>query len=196
MIPICLAVFPLVAQTAGQDPVIRISVDLVQMDAVVTDPQGHHVADLKPEDFQILEDGKPQKITHFSSIQNSPAPVLQNARSSEENVAHPTPLRPQDVHRTIVLVADDLSFGPDEFLRVRTVMKEFIDREMNPGDLVSIMTTSGGMGAREQLTNDKRALLASIARIVYSPGRNQFGEIHHDRKRLICNPRRLSPTPL
>jgi VWFA-related protein len=55
-------------------------------------------------------------------------------------------------------------------------MKDFVDREMQPGDLVSIMTTSGGMGALEQLTNDKRVLYAAIARIMYSPSRNQLGE--------------------
>jgi hypothetical protein len=67
-IPIYLAVLPLLAQTTGQDPVIRVTVDLVQVDAVVTDSQGRHVAGMKPEDFQILEDGKPQKITHFSYV--------------------------------------------------------------------------------------------------------------------------------
>src|SRR5437899_3140567 len=42
-------------QSARQpsDPVIRVTVDLVQVDAVVTDSQGRHVADLKPEDFEI-----------------------------------------------------------------------------------------------------------------------------------------------
>jgi hypothetical protein len=42
---------------------------------------------------------------------------------------------------------------------------------MKPGDLASIMTTSGGQGAMQQLTNDKRQLLASIDRIHYMPGR-------------------------
>src|ERR1051326_3730512 len=56
----------LLAQNSAPDPVIKVSVDLVQMDAIVTDSQGHHVAGLKPEDFRILEDGKPQQITTSS----------------------------------------------------------------------------------------------------------------------------------
>jgi hypothetical protein len=59
---------PLTPQRTGQQsagPVIRVTVDLVQLDAVATDSQGHYVTDLKPEDFQILEDGKPQVITRF-----------------------------------------------------------------------------------------------------------------------------------
>ena len=59
----------LFAQTESQTPpetVIRINVNLVQVDANVTDCQGKPVTDLKAEDFQILQDGKPQVITNFS----------------------------------------------------------------------------------------------------------------------------------
>jgi VWFA-related protein len=161
-------------------------VDLVQVDAVVTDAQGRHVANLKPEDFEILEDGRPQKITHFSYVEGAPGPARPGNWQDEANLGFVPRLRPQDVRRTIVLVADDLSYSPAEFPRVRLALRDFVDRQMEPGDLVSIMTTSGGMGALEQLTSDKRSLYAAIARIVYSPSRNQFGgwivsnQVHYD----------------
>ena len=69
---------PLTPQQTGAQsdgPVIRVTVDLVQVDAVVTDSQGRHVTGLKPEDFQILEDGKPQKITHFSYVSGRAIPA-------------------------------------------------------------------------------------------------------------------------
>src|SRR5689334_9067688 len=43
-----------------KDEVVRISVTLVQVDAVVTDGKGKYVTDLQPEDFEITEDGKRQ----------------------------------------------------------------------------------------------------------------------------------------
>jgi VWFA-related protein len=166
-------------QSAG--PVIRVTVDLVQVDAVVTDSQGRHVTGLKPEDFQILEDGKPQKITHFSyvpgtSIAGGPAPVNPPPRepSGKTPEAIPAPvkaLRPEEVRRTIVLMADDLGLSSDDIPNVRKAMKSFVDRQMQAGDLASIMTTSGGMGAMQQLTSDKSQLYASIERIHYMPGR-------------------------
>src|SRR5580693_1972563 len=73
-LPIYLVALPLLEQTVGQDPVIRVTVDLVQVDAVVTDSQGRHVTGLKAEDFEILEDGKPQKITHFSYVAGTAIP--------------------------------------------------------------------------------------------------------------------------
>jgi VWFA-related protein len=179
-----LVAAPLTPQQTGEQsarPVIRVTVDLVQVDAVVTDSQGHRVTDLKPEDFQILEDGKPQKITHFSyvpgtSIAGGPAPVNRAPQKHPGKApdAIPPPareLRPEEVRRTIVLMADDLALSADDIPNVRKAMKGFVDGQMQAGDLVSIMTTSGGTGAMQQLTNDNRQLLALIDRIHYVPGR-------------------------
>jgi hypothetical protein len=85
-----LGTAPLTPQQTGEQsagPVIRVTVDLVQVDAVVTDSQGRHVTGLKSEDFQILEDGKPQKITHFSyvagtAVPGGPAPVSRAPRTN------------------------------------------------------------------------------------------------------------------
>src|SRR5690349_9198754 len=53
-------------QTNQDAAAVRIDTELVQIDVVVADKQGKLVSDLKREDFQILEDGKPQIISHFS----------------------------------------------------------------------------------------------------------------------------------
>jgi VWFA-related protein len=68
-------------------------------------------------------------------------------------------------------MADDLGLASDDIPNVRKAMKSFVDRQMKAGDLASIITTSGGTGAMQQLTNDKRQLLTSIDRIHYVPGR-------------------------
>ena len=61
------------------DAVIRVSVNLVEVDALVTDSKGRHVADLKPEDFTILEDGNPQKITQFAYVNPAPSQIAPGA---------------------------------------------------------------------------------------------------------------------
>ena len=45
---------------------IQITVNLVQVDAVVTDSKYHPVTNLQAEDFEILQDGVPQAITNLS----------------------------------------------------------------------------------------------------------------------------------
>ena len=54
--------------TSPNDAVIRINVNLVQIDAVVTDKQGRPVTDLQAAEFEVLQDGRTQGITNFSYI--------------------------------------------------------------------------------------------------------------------------------
>jgi len=63
---VCILATQSSAQQGPPPPgVIRINVNLVQVDAVVTDNKGKAVTDLKAEDFEVLQDGKPQAITKF-----------------------------------------------------------------------------------------------------------------------------------
>src|SRR5215470_12308077 len=55
------------APPQGQD-VVRITTQLVQVDAVVTDKKGKHIEDLTEGDFELLVDGKKQQLTHFSNV--------------------------------------------------------------------------------------------------------------------------------
>jgi VWFA-related protein len=166
-------------QAAGQAPtqpspqgVIRITVKLVQVDAVVIDSKGHQVTNLKPEDFEVLEDGRPQTITNFSYIRLA-APASREAPAQSPPVAPGVPsvlpvrLRPEQVRRTIAIVVDDLHIRFENTVYVRRALEKFVDENIQPGDLVAILRTSGGIGALQQFTNDKRLLSAAVERVRY-----------------------------
>lgn len=155
-----LVFLALLAQVPAADPVIRVSVDLVQVDAVVTDSKGNHVTDLRPEDFEILEDGKSQKITNFSWIDVTPPKIPTGARN----------LRQEEVHRSIVLMIDDLGTSWEFLPGVMGSAKKFVAEQMAPGDLVSVTASRGGMGFYQQFTSDKRQLYAAIDHIGHRPG--------------------------
>src|SRR5664280_2516888 len=70
---------PQAVQPQPADNVIRITVNLVQVDAVVMDSKDKPVTDLRKEDFVILQDGKPQVITNFFFINTTKAAVARTA---------------------------------------------------------------------------------------------------------------------
>lgn len=152
---------------SSDDDVVRITTNLVQVDAVVTDKNGKLIKDLRPEEVQIFEDGHEQKITNFSLVNveagtsqpASPAPVDKTAPRL------PAKLRQEDVRRTIALVVDDLGLSFESTYYTRRALKKFVDEQMQPGDLVAIIRTSGGIGALQQFTADKRQLYAAIDRV-------------------------------
>jgi VWFA-related protein len=149
------------------DRTFRVSVNLVQVDAIVTDSKGHHVTDLRPEDFEVTEDGKLQKITNFSWVEVEP-------RQGTPNPAVPGTargLRKEDVRRSIVLMIDDTGpWAEQDVLPVITAARNFVAGQMAPGDLVSVTASRGGMGFYQQFTSDKHQLNAAIDRIAQRPG--------------------------
>jgi VWFA-related protein len=162
-----------------EDDVVRITSNLVQIDAVVTDKKGRQVTDLKAEEFEILADGKPQKITNFSYVQNTPDPLPTPAAPVAEHktgVAAPPParLRPEQVRRTVAFVFNDLEMSWESVHYARNAIKKFVDEQMQPGDFVAILPASGGSGALQQFTNDKRLLNAAVKNLRWQP---QFGRI-------------------
>jgi VWFA-related protein len=155
-------------QAADQN-VIRINVNLVQVDAVVTDSHDHLVPNLEASDFEVLQDGKPQKITNFSYINVKSSNVAPAAVTVSEKKGGPAPppiiLKPEQARRLLALVVDDLALSFDGTARVRGALKKFVDSDMQPGDLVAIIRTGSSMGALQQFTADKRVLYAAIDRV-------------------------------
>jgi len=150
---------------ARPTPVIRLGVDLVRVDATVTDAQGRHVPDLTAGDFEVLQDGKPQTISlvNYVSLDSTPAGSVGSVAGARPSGPGPTrPLAPHEIRRTIALVVDDLGLSFESIARVRTLLRRFLDTQIQPGDLVAILRTGAGMGALQQFTSDRRMLQAAV----------------------------------
>lgn len=160
----------------GDDDVVRITANLVQIDAVVTDRKGQQITNLSDHDFEILEDGRAQKITNLSYVSiKSPTgeqPIsvagVKDTGAKDKGMP-PVHLRPEQVHRTIALVVDDLGLSFESMVYVRRALKKFVDEQMQPGDMAAIIRTRAGTGALQQFTGDKRQLYAAIERIRWNP---------------------------
>lgn len=166
-------------QRATDDDVVKITTNLVQVDAVITDKNGKLIRDLRPEEVQIFEDGREQKITNFNLITQETVTTERAPAVPVDKTAPPLPpakLHPEDVRRTIALVVDDLGLSFESTHYVREALKKFVDQQMQPGDLVAIIRTSGGIGALQQFTSDKRQLYAAIDRVKwFMNGRSGIG---------------------
>lgn len=171
LLSLCL-LLPAVAQTQpapakpsdDQDDVVRITTNLVQVDAVVL-KDGKQVTDLTAGDFEIYEDGKKQTITSFAYVSNvprtaaEPTPAVKNKSS---DIVPVSPLRPEEPRRTIALVVDDLGISAESMGQVRSQLRKFVNQEMQPNDLVAIVRTGRQLGVLQQFTNDKRILNRAV----------------------------------
>lgn len=162
--------------------VVRVSTNLVQVDATVLDKNGKIVTGLTADDFEIYENNKKQQITNFSFVELQPdkstaaAITVKSSKNASTVPPMPTTLRREQVRRTIALVVDDLGLSFGSIDAVRSALKKFVDEQMQPGDLVAIIRTSSGVGVLQQFTSDKRVLYAAIKHVRWSlNGRGGIG---------------------
>ncbi|HYE85134.1 MAG TPA: VWA domain-containing protein [Vicinamibacterales bacterium] len=127
------------AQTPPDQPVFRTGIDTVRVDVIVTDRQGNPVTDLKLEDFQIEEDGKPQKAETFRLIkidttaQPSYTQRALRTRNDEENAAA------DENSRIFMFFLDDYHVLKETSMSLKKPVIDFIANQLAPGDLVGVM---------------------------------------------------------
>ena len=156
------------AQDPAAPPTVtfQVEVNYVDVDVVVTDEKGNFVSGLKREDFEVFEDGKPQKIDTFAYVeipvtQDNPF-VLAGRPVSSDTQSNRTPF----TGRLYVIVLDDLDVAAMRTAQVKKSAKEFIDRYMGANDIAAIIHTSGRTDAAQEFTNNKALLHAAIDKFV------------------------------
>lgn len=162
------------AQQQNQDLVVRISTQLVQVDAVVTDKSGKHVENLTADDFELLVDGKKQTLTHFTHVNLPPVrreiPTAKKSDAVTVSSSMPTrQIEPREVRRTIAFIVDDLGLSFTSTERVRETLRKFLREQMQEGDLVAFIRTGNGLGMLEQFTSDKRILYSAVDKLNWNP---------------------------
>ena len=108
------------APAQGLPPlVIRVGVDLIQIDAAVTDHEGRPITDLRAEDFSIEIDGKKQPVSNAMFFEGR-AGMAASAGSSTSPAAGPA-----SPDRTLVFIVDDLNISFDSMYKAKLAMQKF-----------------------------------------------------------------------
>ena len=169
------------------DEVVKISTDLVQIDAVVTDKKGNPITDLTANDIEIFQDGKPQKITSFSYVNTETGRKTQTVATgkTDKNMPLPPPagLNSTETNRIITFVVDDGNcfVTPLGMKTARDGLRKFVREQMQPNDLVAIYLSHAGSSLLQQYTSDKTGLLNIISKIRgYSTLNNCGGSVGRD----------------
>jgi VWFA-related protein len=154
-------------QPPQQPPItFRAEVNYVEVDARVLDQQGKFIPDLKPEDFQIFEDGKPQKVTAFSLV-NIPLERAERPLFASKPIEPDVRTNMQAADgRIYVIVLDDLHTSALRSQRVKLAARQFIERYVGANDLAAVVHTSGRSDAGQEFTTSQSRLLRAVDRFM------------------------------
>jgi VWFA-related protein len=160
LLAFALLIPPLPAQQPSDEaplPVIRATTHAVLLDVVVTDKQGSPIADLKPEEIVVKENGKPQKLTSFrlERIGGEPKPLPEGLYSNRpEYVAPPGPV-------TIVLL-DALNTTVQNQQNARQALLSYLSSQFQPGLRMAVYGLTNKLLRLQGFTTDYQQLYQSI----------------------------------
>jgi VWFA-related protein len=149
---------------------IRTGVELVTTDVIVRDGRGQFVADLKKDEFEVLEDGVKQQVvsftlTHGGRVYNVAAPP---PPPPQEGIILPPPRPTNDAAGRIFLIfVDDLHLDFRNTGRIRELFKKIATELIHEGDMFGIVST-GPSSLSIDLTYDRKRLDQAITKITGS----------------------------
>ena len=173
----------------------RSGTTLVSVDLVVRDRQGNIVRGLTADDFEVREDGQPQKILTFTfqEINDKVAPSttsvdlladiqakVKEAASQPASVAAkpaatdeaPTPWRSEDIagRRLIVMLFDVSSMEPDDVQRSIDAAQKYVKEEMSPADMIAVASVSSMLNVLTDFTGDRAKVEAALNTLAWTEG--------------------------
>ena len=150
------------AQQPAPSATFQVEVNFVDIDAVVTDERGNFVSDLTKDDFELLDDGKPQEISAFSLV-DIPVPVAGSRPRAATPVVSDVKSNAEPISgRLYVIVLDDLNVAPLRTKVVVNAAQELIERHFGPNDMAAVTYTSGRTDGAQEFTSERALLLAAI----------------------------------
>lgn len=173
LLALSVSAAPLQSQQQA-DYTFRTQSELVLVNVTVRDKNGNLVRNLKPEDFTVLEDNKPQRVVSFDMenmdavanqdvAQAKTLPDTQAPNAATDTSANATNNQFKD-RRLIVLFFDLSAMEPDEIDHAATSAEHYVDTQMAPADMVAIVSLGTSLLVNQDFTSDhellKKQLLA------------------------------------
>jgi len=138
-------------EEVGEGDVVRVETQLVTVPTVVTDKTGHPISSLKLENFAVLEDGKPQTLTNFSTTE-APfeiALLLDTSGSTRQELGlirdaaneFLNALRTGD---RVAIIGFNNSQGPNGLMAAVDVLSPLTDKRVILRNAIATLRTSNG----------------------------------------------------
>ncbi len=164
-----------------QPPLFKAGINFVRVDVIITDKNGNAVGDLQPGDFEVVEDGKPQKIETFKLVKldggtaealKEPPKEIRTDYDEEAEAA-------RDDVRLFAIFLDDYHVRRGASMSVRKPIEQFVETQLGPTDMVGLMYPLQSLSSI-RMTRNHDAIVKAIDQFVgrkydYTP-RNDYEE--------------------
>ena len=147
---------------AGTQPAIKVETTLVMVPTVVTDKSGKRISNLKEEDFEVLRDGKIQKIGLFRHVQTK-AEVMKSTGASVDAATNAVESGTQ---RLTIFVIDLLNSSFSEQKTAREQLLQFLSKSLDVKEPISLLALDqAGVKVIHDFTTDPAVLADALKKV-------------------------------
>ncbi|HUX65936.1 MAG TPA: VWA domain-containing protein [Terriglobales bacterium] len=163
----------------------KATTNIVLVNLTVRDAHGNLVTNLKPSEVTLLEDGKPQHISSFdfedvdaepgnlaAAAAAGPSGIVEKA-AAQPAAAPPAPAKAATAiapaaasqyrdRRLMVMYFDLTTMQPEDVQNVMQQATTYVQKKMQPADLVAIATLGDSLQVDQDFTANKAALLGTL----------------------------------
>ncbi len=161
-----------------------VEVNVVNLSVYVTH-DGQPVTDLRREDFEVFEDGKPVPLTNFYVFQ---PPPRRHAAGPETGAIEARPEAEADAANTrapdpvyVVAYVDNMNLRPHTRKMVVDRLESFVDGQLAPEDQVMIVTAGHRLRIRQEFSRDREATRRALAKLIQEPPLGQKEDLEMSR---------------
>ena len=158
------------SRAPSEQPTFRVAVDLVTLDVIPRAANGQFQSDLGAADFEILEDGAPQRLVslvlvHGGRVFNVLQPPAAAPAAALEGIILPAARpRASSEGRVFVLIVDDLHFTAVDTPLVRALLRKIAARLFRQGDMIAMFST-GPSSIEVPVSYDRGLLDGMISKV-------------------------------
>jgi VWFA-related protein len=165
-----------------------INVNRTIVPVVVRDKQGHAVGDLRKEDFQVFDNGKPRIIVRFSVqkrdlAESGPSIAENNARLTTQLQSAALP------KRISLYLFDDLHLSPTDLAYLKKMDANALDGALVDSDMAAVASTSGRVnsGLRRDRAKLRDAIMSLQSQSLFTASAGECPKIEYYQADLIEN---------
>ena len=148
-----------------QDDVVRVRSNEVRLDIVVKDKKGRPIKDLKASDFEVLEDGAPQKVESFRFVTSEAAAAGSETKETKSNPGETvTPIPGKRTTPAVTaLVFDRLS--PEARSLARKAGLAYAQEGMANGSFTGVFGIDQALRTIQNFTEDTQLVKDAVERV-------------------------------
>ncbi|HEY7369994.1 MAG TPA: VWA domain-containing protein [Thermoanaerobaculia bacterium] len=152
---------PAPAQQAIPPVVESVQVSITSIDVVVTDSKGNRVTGLTADDFEIRQDGVPQKVTNFYAVSGGKV-LLEDGKVVDLESPAAIAELPQELKTRYLFYIDNLNIQPINRNRMFRRLKEFIRETVGPNAEGMVVTYNRSLKVKKRFTSDPNEIINAI----------------------------------